>query len=398
MHQVRQELLALARKAGGTSDRRDLARALAKAHLIGAAEPVPGDTLMPPDAMDGDGPAAESQPTPEVSLNDEHPAAPPADLVASDTTDTDPPVTDPPSTGDPSSIGVPEIHVAVTVDEAAPAPAEPLPANEPLSVVRPDQGVAHAQLDDLLPVRADPSGPAGLPDIETPEKDQGFDLPASFSDVGLRDIETGEAGPLAVLPHSAEDPKSVSDPPSLPQQPDADEKAADYEATVGFTAATREEDMSDFSIAQPTGNVEVEVRFEPTDPGSGAFRPAPTIAPTSDSDLASEEAPHPDAARAPEAAPPAMPKLAAGNPAVPVDDDFLPRAVPDSVVDEPSLGMGGAHVTLRQEPGFANDDDDDAPAPQVELPPRDNTPQRMATGAVLLLLLVFSGWLLSMAC
>lgn len=229
------------------------------------------------------------------------------------------------------------------------------------------------------PQQLEPFAPSGDPSsigdaLMTAEESE--DPPSEFG-----------AGPVNVPPHPAGDPKSVSDPPSLPQALSAeldahDQGGADYEATVLYTSAHLEEEAAGFALAAGQSDVPepVEVRYE----DDGHDGKSPTLAPTTDSeDHASQELPAP--------VPAPYPTTPSSVESPDDRDGFLPNNVPDSVGHEPELGSLHGNVSIRNEPAFGPDDDG-PPPPTAQLPESSKLPQQLAMGAVGLLVLLMLAW------
>lgn len=422
IHKVRQELLALSRKAGGASARRDLAQLLNRGADPGPSTgPQLGDTLTPPDAI---GPSSEDTLPPQPVPPSAPPAPSPAPEEPSPTTVRGSTLSMPPPSGPKaqnkrSDASDADIPVARSLPGSATRPRATgaLPSEE-LPVVRPDlagdvpaagrdaqptPGTTGRRASRLAPVPApdavleDNTGPTMLADLQALAAAQGMDL----AGLGLA-TDADDGGEVNVAPHPSHDPKSVADPPSLPLDlgppghPDHEDSAGDYEATLLFTAAGLDDASGGaFNLAEPGGEVVVQVEYtedEPVPAPLGKQPGTPTLSPTTDADPHSEEvpAPSPHAVAggdrpASRSQPPSAHPQAGGG--------FLPDRVPDSVGHEPELGSLHGGTSSQRGPSMLGEDD---LMPPVELPPRANPlPQRIALGSVAVLGLLFLVWAVS---
>ncbi len=241
MHPVRQELLALARKAGGASARRELGGDMARPRALdisGSNQPMPQRTPV----------AAPPRPTPETSEAPSAPERPPDGFAL-------------PGGGHeelPEELPTPDVEVDLTISDEYEIPQRPPPTEEPLLspdpateghrtphpaprsdlphedfvVVRPDVGteVPTAQLQHTAP-QVDPwveevalaSVDSGLDDIQP----RGLGVPLSPPSSDPSDDDVLVAG-VVIEPSDpdVDDPPVAADPPAAlplsPPFPDAD--------------------------------------------------------------------------------------------------------------------------------------------------------------------------------
>jgi len=362
MHPVRQELLALSRKAGGTSDRRDLGTLLAErisARQVDEAEP-PADAG--PEPLDK---AVEAKPAQEtVDFTSEETWSP-------DTQDEGLVSEDPPSQVD---LPVAAMAEDAEIPEPERKPPEKLPEEE-IPVVRPDvKGeVPTAQLgsDENTPEPEDGTFEAeseDKPAMSGPEPDAPGSEPDSNSDV------------VGDTPDSLDPPEPKLDPPDLPvskplslMDEDEDYEEDDEEATVLFGREAIDRLINEAKASAPNFKMQNPNQSQEDieiPPGVNLGPPkgdGPTAVPTTDSRDPSEEIPRPGLGGAVDASDLQEPGLGTGQP---------PRVGTD-MPSGPALGNPEEIVAAK------------------DLPDRNMTAQRVAMGLVVLLGLAMLGWMLS---
>lgn len=225
MHPVRQELLALARKAGGTSDRRELASRLATRAVPQEGAAPTHFEASPPEEL---APSASPAPAPQ---EDPAPSGPPAEAAPAE----------PPAPAPPPAAREPDDEIPVAVlsqeeEEPARRAGGRLP-EEPIPVVRPEvRGeVPVARLGEDVAGR-EPSVDARLPaSSPVAGRDPSDDLALAPSAEASSPPEHPE------LPPQQRGPGALP-APSTPQQADVEPS----EATVLFDASklAREQGLS----------------------------------------------------------------------------------------------------------------------------------------------------------
>ncbi len=412
MHQVRQQLLALSRKAGGTSDRRSLGMWLndrasdSDAPVMFTAEvddnPAPSEDSV--DTVDGEN--SDTAPTQPV-------VAPEEETLSAFDEIKPPPATfadaDPPSQA--SNPDIPEARAisASTAPSIPKAAHAPLPS-EDLPVVRPDNPnevpeateihvEETAETEQIEPVGGDDAWNLNAPDsvvdrdepaAAIPEpafEDQPTPGPAPMSDPGAAAMDDPSDADADATPSQADEPADGDAPEAEPESLAIkfDEDAAfaaaqeaegedDYEATVLFGNDLLAAELAAAGFALVDGQaVPVEVQVTPTDAGQEGFKPTPTMVPTTDSRDPSEELkPNGDPATS-------------GDPS---SAGWLPKNVVATGNSGPALG--NANVTMGHEPVLPSGEDG---PPVPPLPPREiSFEQKAAVIAVALMVMLFLLW------
>ncbi|MCA9568765.1 MAG: protein kinase [Myxococcales bacterium] len=242
MHPVRQELLALARKAGASSDRRELGKRMARRihrHVV----PDTGITAVP-EASPQPPPEPASEPTGEPDVSRD-------------------PI-DPPS--------LPDAERADAPPAAAPAPL----ADEPLDVVSPEHDASNLT-EARRPLELTPTGPSKDADEEDIDDDPTvrFDPMAVRDLADLDDDEPPSPRPKAVLPQVTPTPRGrretisdeiVDDPQTLAR---ALAVAPDAAANGGMPTAVPITDVDDFDDLDAGSPLAAPI----DGPGRGSFPP-----------------------------------------------------------------------------------------------------------------------------
>jgi len=423
MHPVRQELLALARKAGGTSARRELGGDMARPRALdisGSDEPLPPRT--PPPAP------APREPSPEIPEAPPDPDLPPDGFTLPGGG---------PAVQLPEELPTPDVEVDLTISEEYEIPQRPPPKEEPL--LSPDpateghrtpapasrSGLPH---EDFVVVRPDVGTEvptAQLQDTPPPVDARLEEEPMGAVDSGLDDIQPrGLGAPLSSPVPAADPPPPVGPSDDVlvagvviePSDPDVDDPpvAADPPVALPLSPPFPDADMNNVpSTAFPSvpSNVDEQVPVEPnpfaTDMGADLAADAASAPGAGDGlswdDLAREFATD-------------MEEVVGGgetilppnsHPSVSVDGDVEPSAETQMSTpmfaaiaaeaaknkgpgSDASLGIGPVDSTLPHVQGLS-----DVPtgAPKAGLVPTSTLVQRLAPAAVGIFLLLFVVWL-----
>jgi serine/threonine protein kinase len=367
MHPVRQELLALARKAGGTSARRELGADLARPRGL-LVDPDDAAPARPAQVVFDDDEADELAQTPISAPRVDPPSLPPDGFA---TPRPAIPRVDPPSL--PVEPTGPDLTISEEVAVASPSPARrrPLP-DEPFPIVRPDP---HTDVPIANVGVERRSTPASTPAATT--------APAA---VAARAAAPAVAAAAAVVAAPAA-PLFVAPRPaiSLPAPPEVPVPASPQPADVVI-------DPSDPQIDEPVPDpslIDLADEFaSEVDDGPGA---SDTILPLLDIDGPSD----PSEPGAPMSFPPLTisPRMASPSPASP---------------GEMSLGLGRASTPTGDEPDFglpadeeaATEHDDIGPAPIEPAGPSvatDDLVRKVAPVVVGVFILTFVVWMVSLA-